>query len=166
MTRTTKLAWLLAGVGVIAAALATARARPLLIYNPSNSVPTGFYVRAPGAPKRGDFVIVRAAMASPEEAARRDYADPTDRFIKRVAAVAGNTICASGNQVVIDGQRIITRQETSALGHPLPTWSGCRTLPDSEVFLLGDTPDSFDGRYWGPVSVNDVDGPWRRIGER
>ncbi len=166
MTRTTKLVWLLASVGVIAAALATARARPLLIYNPSSSVPTGFYVRAPGAPRLGDFVIVRAAVASPEEAAQRDYADPTDRFIKRLAAVAGNTICASGSQVEIDGERIITRQETSALGRPLPTWSGCRTLPEGEVLLLGDTPDSFDGRYWGPISVRDIDGPWRRVGER
>lgn len=166
MTRTTKLAWLLAGVGAIAAAFASAQARPMLIFNPSDSVPWGFYVRSPGRPVFGDYVIVRAANASPGEAAARDFDDPTDRFIKRVAALAGSTICASGNQVVIDGQRIISRRETDALGHPLPTWSGCRTLAEGEVLLLGDTPDSFDGRYWGPISVSDIDGPWRRVGAR
>lgn len=166
MTRMIKLAWLLAGAGVIAAALASAQARPVLIFNPSESVPRGFYVRAPGQPVLGDYVIVRAANAAPSEAAARDFDDPTDRFIKRIAALAGSTICASGNQVVIDGQRIITRRETNSLGHPMPTWSGCRTLAEGEVLLLGDTPDSFDGSYWGPISANVIDGPWRRVGER
>ncbi|MBY0565718.1 MAG: S26 family signal peptidase [Hyphomonadaceae bacterium] len=47
-------------------------------------------------------------------------------------------------------------------GVTLPTWTGCRTLRD-EVFLLGDTPDSFDGRYWGPTSVELIEGAWRAI---
>lgn len=42
-------------------------------------------------------------------------------------------------------------------------WRGCRTLADGEVLLLGDTPDSFDGRYWGPVSVDLIEGVWRKL---
>lgn len=42
-------------------------------------------------------------------------------------------------------------------------WRGCRVLADREVLLLGDTADSFDGRYWGPVSVDLIEGVWRKI---
>ncbi len=42
-------------------------------------------------------------------------------------------------------------------------WRGCRTLAAGEVLLLGDTADSFDGRYWGPVSVDLIEGVWRKL---
>ncbi|MGD9968599.1 MAG: S26 family signal peptidase [Hyphomonadaceae bacterium] len=42
-------------------------------------------------------------------------------------------------------------------------WRGCRDLADGEVLLLGDTDDSFDGRYWGPVSIELIEGVWRRL---
>ena len=32
-----------------------------------------------------------------------------------------------------------------------------------EVFLLGDTADSFDSRYWGPVRLTAIDGVWRPL---
>jgi type IV secretory pathway protease TraF len=50
------------------------------------------------------------------------------------------------------------------LGHVQPTgWRGCRVLAHGEVLLLGDTDDSFDGRYWGPVSADLIEGVWRRL---
>jgi len=45
----------------------------------------------------------------------------------------------------------------------LTAWRGCRVLGRGEVLLLGDTDDSFDGRYWGPVSVDLIEGVWRRL---
>ena len=42
-------------------------------------------------------------------------------------------------------------------------WRGCRVLAEGEVLLLGDTADSFDGRYWGPVSVSLIEGVWRKL---
>jgi type IV secretory pathway protease TraF len=30
---------------------------------------------------------------------------------------------------------------------PLPTWQGCFTLDENQVFLLGYTPGSYDGPY-------------------
>lgn len=42
-------------------------------------------------------------------------------------------------------------------------WRGCRDLADGEVLLLGDTADSFDGRYWGPVRVELIEGVWRKF---
>ncbi|MBL8550523.1 MAG: S26 family signal peptidase [Hyphomonadaceae bacterium] len=164
MRRRTRVIALL-GLGMLAAALATQHAAPLVIYNPSPSVPTGFYVRAPGPPAAvGDFVTLRAVNAAPAYAATRGFADRTDRFIKRVAAGPGQTVCAAGEAVTLDDVEIARRASSDSAGRPLPTWSGCRVLGAGEVFLLGDTPDSFDGRYWGPTPLVAIDGVWRPLG--
>ena len=53
-----------------------------------------------------------------------------------------------------------TRIERDIEGRTLPSWDGCRRLGGGELFLLGDTVDSFDGRYWGPVTMNLIEGVW------
>lgn len=150
----------LALFAVVAAAIAAAHAQPILIYNPSESVPSGFYRRVGVAPRLGAFVTVRAVDVAPAYAALRDYADPTDRFLKRVAAARGQTVCAEGSAVSINGEPIAARASHDSEGQALPTWRGCRTLGADEVFLLGDSDDSFDGRYWGPTRFSDIDGVW------
>lgn len=146
----------------IAAAL-TAHAPPLLLYNPSPSVPVGFYWRSAETPHIGDLVSVPAAVATPVYAAERGFTDRTDRFIKRIAATSGQVVCAKGDHVSIDGAGDVQRLSHDKMGRTLPSWSGCKKLAAGEVFLLGDTVDSFDGRYWGPVSLRVVDGPWRPL---
>ncbi|MGE0294563.1 MAG: S26 family signal peptidase [Hyphomonadaceae bacterium] len=145
------------------AALMTAHAQPVVIYNPSQSVPSGFYLRSGKPPGQGDFVTVAAFEVAPEYAALRDYADRSDRFLKRVAATEGQLVCAEDEMISIDGVQVATRIERDLGGRPLPTWSGCRRLAVGELFLLGDTVDSFDGRYWGPVTRNLIEGVWTPI---
>ena len=48
-------------------------------------------------------------------------------------------------------------------GAALPAWRECRILAPDEVFLLGDTPGSFDSRYFGPVRRSDVVGVYREV---
>lgn len=153
---------MLAG-GAIGLAAIGAHGRPAIIYNPSNSVPAGFYTRVNDAPQPGDFVTVAAASVAPEYAARRGYADATDRFLKRVAAMQGQVVCAEGASISIDGVRIASRSARDSVGQALPTWCGCHTLAADEVFLLGDTDDSFDGRYWGPTPMLSIEGVWARL---
>jgi type IV secretory pathway protease TraF len=134
---------------------------PIIVYNPSDSVPSGFYVRAALAPRAGDLVTVAASDVAPTYAALRGFDDPTDRFLKRVAATAGQRVCAEGVTIVIDDVAVAVRAERDRQGRALPSWEGCRTLDDGEVFLLGDTEDSFDGRYWGPTPIDLVQAVWR-----
>lgn len=136
---------------------------PLLIYNPSPSVPEGFYVRLARAPQTGDFVTIASVEVAADYAALRRFADPTDRFIKRIAAVSGQTVCAEGDSVSIDGRLAAVRSSRDSDGRLLPSWSGCRTLGTDEVFLLGDTADSFDGRYWGTTRLQSISGVWTRF---
>ncbi|MBX3430475.1 MAG: S26 family signal peptidase, partial [Hyphomonadaceae bacterium] len=125
--------------------------------------PQGFYVRLARAPQTGDFVTIASVDVAPDYAALRGFADPTDQFIKRIAAGRGQTVCAEGDRISIDGRVAAVRGGHDAAGRALPTWSGCRTLGADEILLLGDTPDSFDGRYWGPISRRLIEGVWRPI---
>ena len=164
--RTMRTSLKLIGLSVSTLALAvvlSAHAAPLIVYNPSPSVPVGFYWRGAGTPRIGDLVSVPAVIAAPDFARARGFTDRTDRFIKRIAATSGQVVCAHGDQVSIDGVRVVDRLPQDKMGRTLPSWSGCKKLAAGYVFLLGDTADSFDSRYWGPVSLRVVDGPWRPL---
>jgi len=154
-----RLIWI-GALTVIAAVILTARVEPVLIFNASPSVPTGFYLRTNAAPALGAFVTVRAAAVSPAYAHARSFSDASDRFIKRVAAGGGATVCAHGDMVTLGSTQSLRRAAHDSVGRALPRWSGCRRLAAGEVFLLGDTADSFDSRYWGPVGLDEIDGVW------
>ena len=134
----------------------------LVLFNGSHSVPTGFYVRANAPVREGAFVTVRAADVAPSYAALRHFTDDGDRFIKRVAARAGVRVCAEGVRVAV-GAFTYARQMRDSAGRTLPTWEGCHVLHDGEVFLMGDTPDSFDSRYFGVVREDAIEGVWRPL---
>lgn len=163
MTRVGSAILLSAIAVVVSLAAIPQHAEPLIIYNPSPSVPRGFYVRVARAPQTGDFVTIASVDAAANYVALRGFADPTDRFIKRIAAASGQTVCAEGESVLIDGRLAAVRRSRDSEGRALPAWSGCRTLETDEVFLLGDTADSFDGRYWGPTRLQSVSGVWTRF---
>lgn len=137
--------------------------RDLVLYNHSPSLPVGVYVRSDRAVGRGAIVTVRAREVAPDYAATRRFDGARDRFIKRVAAQAGDRVCAEGEHMFLAGSRPLHRFTRDSVGRTLPAWTGCRTLQRDELLLLGDTEDSFDGRYWGPVSVSQIEGVWRPL---
>lgn len=150
-------------LAVAVATIAAAQVQPIVIYNPSQSVPSGFYLRTNRPLQPGAFVTVASVDVALEYATQRGYADRNDRFLKRIAAADGQVVCAYGDAVSIDGAQVATRIEHDTEGRALPTWRGCRTLAADEIFLLGDTVDSFDGRYWGPVSIDLIEGVWAPV---
>ena len=137
---------------------------PRLIYNPSDSVPVGWYRvkpldhRATSLPRSlsvGSIVLVplpdRAAML----AAQRGYLPTRVPLLKRVGAVAPQHVCIVAGQVRIDGVPTAAALPADRLGRPLPSWPHCRPLAEGELFLLSVTnPASFDSRYFGPVSAS------------
>ena len=133
---------------------------PRLLWNASASAPVGLYRVAPGrAVVRGDMVIARTPLRVRALAARRHYIPANVPLVKRVAGVPGDLVCAVGPEIAVNGRVLGTRRVSDRLGRPLPWWTGCRTLRNGALFLLmSDTPDSFDGRYFGPTDAADVIG--------
>jgi conjugative transfer signal peptidase TraF len=145
------------------AALALPAGEDRLLYNHTPSVPVGFYLRTDDPIERGSFVTVRATDVAPAAAAARGFSGPRNRFIKRVAALAGDHVCARGGELTINHGPRYERRAYDSTGAALPAWEACRILGPDEVLILGDTPDSFDGRYWGPIDIRTIEGVWRRL---
>ena len=157
----------LARRGVLVAALALALGatiavppRPRLVWNASASAPLGLYaVAAPASIRAGDTVIAWAPAPYRRLAAARHYLPANVPLVKRVAAVAGDTVCARGAAIHVDGHRVATRRPRDGMGRAMPWWTRCETLRDGELLLLaGSGERSFDGRYFGPSGVEDVVG--------
>lgn len=158
--------YLLTLAGLAAALLVwVALAKPLdaFLYNPSSSLPPGFYQRIETPIIRGAIVTVRAADIVPDYARLRGFTDAGDRFIKRVAGVGGDRVCAGGEVISLNGALIARRRSLDSEQRRLPSWEGCHVLGRYEVLLMGDTDDSFDGRYWGVIPADMIEGVWRPL---
>ncbi len=141
--------------------------RPWLVWNASASAPPGLYlVSDPSSVERGDMVIARIPLAFRNLAARRHYLPANVPLVKRVAAMSGDQICAKGRSISINGHWRVLRRDRDGQGRHMPAWTGCFTLREDALFLLMDTPASFDGRYFGATTPADIVGKARLIWPR
>ena len=133
---------------------------PRLVYNPSNSVPVGWYRIGPADALRvGAIVLTTLPPAAAALAAQRRYLPARVPLLKRVGAVAPQHVCIFDALVWIDGVPVAAALPADRLGRPLPSWPHCRRLEPGELFLLSSTNlASFDSRYFGPVSASAVIG--------
>lgn len=133
--------------------------RPWLVWNVSASAPIGLYgVTPPHDIMTSDMVIARVPKGLRSLAAGRRYIPAKVPLVKRVAAGPGDTVCAAGSKIVIDGRLRAERRPMDGRGRFMPWWQGCMTLRDGAVFLLNADPASFDGRYFGPSDRSDIIG--------
>jgi len=132
----------------------------LLLWNNSASVPVGLYrVLPPRALHVGDIAVVMPPEPLAASLAARGSLPNGVPLIKPIAALDGQTICREGLRITIDGAFVGAALADDHRDLPLPVWKGCRTLGAREVFLMNSTePDSFDGRYFGPLPVSSVIG--------
>ena len=132
--------------------------KPLIVWNASASMPVGLYRVVSGAAKYSDLVLVLTPDTVKSLASRRGYLPAGVPLVKRIAAVTGDTVCASNRTVTINGTPAVRRLEADRSGRPLPRWRGCHRLERDEYFILGDAPDSFDSRYFGTIKRSRVIG--------
>ncbi len=135
-----------------------------IIYNPSDSVPIGWYRIEPAdslpCPLSVDSIVLARLPADVAAlAAQRGYLPSHIPLLKRVGAVAPQHVCIVEDIVRIDGVPAAAVLPADRKGRPLPSWQQCRRLHPGELFLLSTTnPASFDGRYFGPIAASAVIG--------
>ena len=129
-----------------------------LVWNTTASAPTGLYSIEQGTWRTGDRVAVRPSASLAGDLDRRGVLPLGKLLIKSVAAGRGDTVCRDGERVTVNGSQVAVAKVASRTAETLPSWDGCRRLGASEVLLLGDTPDSYDGRYFGVTPAEDVVG--------
>lgn len=125
---------------------------PRLVWNASASAPIGLWRITTGAAVAvGDSVLVEPPPAARRLAAQRHYLPANVPMIKTVAAVSGDEVCGLDAHVIINDRLVAVRRLADRRGRRLPWWRGCQRLSGGQVMLLNSAPDSFDGRYFGPV---------------
>ncbi len=116
---------------------------------------------------RGSVIVFNANGVDPQVSVKTDY-------VKRVIGVPGDTVQSKNGNIYVNGKKtnqdyISMDQRKSGTGNwTLKTiskrnnWlknSGATKVPDGEYFVLGDNRTvSNDGRYWGFVPKDKIDG--------
>ena len=111
---------------------------------------------------RGDIVVVDKLSRHFEQVGRGDivtFASPVDGkpVVKRVVAVAGDTVAIDDAVLVVNGHRVAEPYvDHSRIDG---TYFGPVTVPAGRLFVLGDNRfGSVDSRVYGPISSAAVTG--------
>lgn len=151
------LAGLIAGVLLIAASKLPWPLR--LIYNRSESEPIGWYrIQLAETLQAHDLVLARLPEPASTIADERRYLSRRVPILKEIGALDGQIVCLQEGLVSIDGVLAARARERDGASRVLVSWAGCRALAADEVFLLGRSDASFDGRYFGPLTRDAVIG--------
>jgi len=130
------------------------------IWNASASVPVGLYRIVPA--KQIDVTDIAVVMPPDDLAgflAKRGYLPKGLPLLKRVLALDGTEVCRIGSAIIAYDRSYGRARERDGKRRPLPVWQGCRTLKNDEAFFMNwDSPDSFDSRYFGPLSTSTIVG--------
>lgn len=88
-----------------------------------------------GSINRGDVIVFESTS------------EPGIDVVKRVIAIAGDTIEVKQGQVILNGQPLAEPYISFTDSSTFPV----RTVPEGNVFVMGDNrPNSQDSRYWHP----------------
>ena len=152
------------GAVVVVGLGATWLGRPLVLLNTTSSEPVGLYLASPNRLCVGQIVAFRAPPAAfPYADARLAYLHRTP-MLKAIAAAVGDHVCTVAGRLRINGWDRSPVVARDSRGARLPHWLGCRRLTSGEVFVFSDhVPNSFDSRYFGPVSTRAILGTYRPL---
>jgi conjugative transfer signal peptidase TraF len=148
----------LAGIAILAA-LATNPLHPLVLINTTPSEPPGLYAASAAPVRVGAIIAFKAPSAAFPYADRKLGYLHRISMLKAVAAGPGDSVCTAADHLVINGRDLAPIASRDGEGRALPRWTACRQLGPDELFVFSArVPNSFDSRYFGPVSRTAVMG--------
>lgn len=78
-------------------------------------------------------------------------------LIKRLGCMPGQNLSKNGLRFYCDGKEIALAQLLDSRGRDLPKFSYSGPIPSGKVFVVGDTLNSYDSRYWGFISLSETE---------
>jgi conjugative transfer signal peptidase TraF len=153
------------GLGIAFLAASPTDRLPRILWNASTSLPIGFYRLSASEPLSvGDLVAVELPSELAAWAAARGYLGRSALLLKRVAASPRAKVCRIGDVIHVDGIAVAEALKADSHGRAMPVWQSCVVLAENQFFLLlAESPDSLDGRYFGPSDAVTVVGMARPI---
>lgn len=105
--------------------------------------------------------IPEGALASFRMNKQNDFFEPGLAWTKVVGGREGTTVKVERDRVVINDNQI----RTVSISHLLPHVSlkeedllVTHTVPKDAYFMIGETPTSYDSRYWGFIDQSEIIG--------
>jgi signal peptidase I len=103
------------------------------------------------SPLRGEVVV----FTPPPRMQALSGRDSTDAVIKRVVAVAGDTVEVQQRNLFVNGKQLNEMYINEAPAYTLEKL----TVPADNVFVLGDNRNkSFDSHFWGFLPIKNIIG--------
>lgn len=140
---------------------------PALLINETPSEPRGIYRVVRHAPRdyqRGMYVIFPVPAELHAVVYGRGWLREGIPLLKELLGMPGDRVCISQTMLRINQRYIGPVFDRDSHGMPLPQHPGCFVIPEGQVFpATGHLPNSFDGRYFGPVPIRDLTGEARPV---
>ena len=130
------------------------------------SEPSGIYQKIPfnGILKKGELVLFEAPKAAKPYLYGRKWLKPGTLLLKNVGALPGETYQINESVILINGQYIEPIYHYDHQGQPLPKLRGSFTIKPGYFLPLSTyAKKSFDGRYFGQVSIKKIIGKAKLI---
>ena len=84
---------------------------------------------------------------------------PDLMVVKRLVGLPGDHIAVSAAATTVNGVPVGEGLDVApTLGRPADAFTRELVLGPGELWIMGDTRDSFDSRYWGPLPTHQVIG--------
>jgi len=140
---------------------------PPLFINETPSEPKGIYRlirRAPGAYQRGMYVIFPVPAEFRAVVYGRGWLRDGIPMLKEILGMPGDRVCITRDALRINERYIGPVFERDGRGLALPQTQGCFVVPEGYLFPASQhLANSFDGRYFGAIPINDVTGEARPV---
>ena len=159
LNRYRSLFWLLVVLGVWIV-LSLMLADRQLVINTSPSVAPGIYLRIDEQPRIGSIIDFRIPpLASAYVHERTGHFGQHWYILKPIAASPGDRINTLGRWLYVNGRKIAPIYTHDEKDRLLPHWRADCVLGPHEYFVYSNRIwNSFDSRYYGPISLSQIAG--------
>lgn len=134
----------------------------IVIFQPTDSLPRGFYIRSFGDLGVGSIIWFKPphnldAFLSRSRYWSEWFSRPQNGLLKVVVGMPGSVICDSGGTFTVDGSEFGTVKYDIPGSELLPHINGCTTVGGGQVAVSSPESDfGIDSRYFGVISVSDT----------
>ncbi|SHG54344.1 signal peptidase I/conjugative transfer signal peptidase TraF,TIGR02771 [Fodinibius roseus] len=127
--------------------------------NYTDSIPKGLYFIQNEVPGKGDYTLITKQNLL-DFATGRGYIADGSYIGKKIVGTPGDTVVVSSKGVYVNSKEQVASQpiKVDRNNRSMPHNIGTQIIKENEVFLLGETKDSFDSRYYGTIKAKYLKG--------
>lgn len=128
--------------------------RIIVSTSPSLNHRVFFLTRTKGTIENGDYLVFKHKETS---FVRKGLNPDNDRMVKKVGCSPGEILSVRTEKTFFCGSRELgTALDTDSKGRTLPLFQFNGTVPQDSFFMVGDSPRSFDSKYFGFVHADEI----------